>query len=182
MSLRNAFLLAASLCLISACEKIDLEEENGDSDAEHIVPHTVGMGTQEAPYTVRQLLQGDILTAQEAWVIGYIVGSTYRSMSNAIFAGRTTYTGNILISYDSLCSSENKCIAVELASTSIQKRLSLASDSTHYRKCVAVNGTIGRYFNRVGLREAKEGYLLPGIDLQAIDPRPTDWEEIENKY
>ena len=183
MNIRNAFIVATSLCLLSACEKIDLEKEEGGNDGVvHTVPTRTGEGTQEAPYTVGQVLYGETPIAQEAWVIGYLVGSTYRTMANAIYAAQTTYSGNILLSYDSLCNSADKCIAVELTSKTMQERLSLASDSTRFRKCVVVNGTLGRYFTRLGLREAITGYLLPNTDLQIIDPQPTEWDETEEKY
>lgn len=179
MSLRNAFLLAASLCLISACEKIDLEEENGDSDAEHIVPHTVGMGTQEAPYTVEQVINGGLRTTVN-WFIGYVVGSTYNTMDNCVFEEETSYTSNILLSDNPYCESADECIPIELKSATLQKKFSLYYNSGNFRQCVILLGRFGQYFRRNGIRDLRDGYWLPGFDYHDI--LPTDWEEIENKY
>lgn len=181
------FSLVVIVLLSTACEKVDLSEfNNGDTPGNHSVvssnlPASVGEGTQDAPYTVDQIIDGD-LPAESLWLIGYVVGSTYRTLSNASFTIPTTYTSNILLSFDSACTSVERCIPVELSTTALQKAVGLASNSERHRQCAMVQGIPNRYFSTNGIRNVSAAYWLPGFDISTIDPRPTPWEETEEEY
>jgi len=170
--------------LLCCCEKVDFGEENGalPSKIEEKKPLSVGQGTQESPYTVGQVLQGGLPTGLN-WFVGYVVGSTYKTMANCLFEGETTYTSNILLSADSLCQSSEECIPVELKSTTLQKSLSLCYNSVHFRQCVMLQGRVGVYFRCNGIRELGAGYWLDGFDISFLPATsPIEWEEREEEY
>lgn len=179
----QALILFSALGLLHSCEKVELNPNtDGDNAVEIVVPTSLGQGTQLSPYTVAQVISGDAPSGSTSWVCGYIVGSTYRTMSNAVFDANTTYSGNILISDDSLCADKSKCIAVELTTKVMQQSLSLAENPQHYRQCVIVNGLLGRYFSQPGIRSAKAGYYLDGFDISNINTSPEEWNEKEIRY
>ncbi len=181
---RRFLLLFAAAVLIGACEKIDLEEDNPSANTEdnYIVPKKTGKGTQNAPFTPEQFLKEESLTGGTCWIVGYAVGSTYRTMNNAVFSATGAYTANLLLAEDSLCIDVSQCIPIELTS-SVQSTLSLGSHPECFHRCILVEGAIGRYFSQRGLRNVKSGYWLPAsFNLRDIDISPTDWEERDETF
>lgn len=174
----------AALCLFAACEKADFDEDTPDDTPPTAAapPTSSGLGTQESPLTVEQVLRGDTLPTQPLWLVGYAVGSTYRSMSNARFETVTTYATNLLLASDSLCTDAARCIPVELPTSAMQRELSLSQHPDCHRRCIMVCGTPGRYFSHNGLRNVSAGYWLPGFDLSTIVTAPSEWEEQETPY
>ena len=171
--------------LLANCEKVDLESENnesGDNAYEQIVPTSYGHGTQESPLIPEQIIKGENLPTNSYWVIGYVVGSTYRFMSNAAFVAETENTSNILLSSDMNCENTENCIPIELSTSSIQKTLCLHHNSHLFRQCVMVLGQYGRYFSRNGLRNVQAGYWLPDFNLSTIKTAPTEWQERNIMY
>ena len=180
MNIRNAFIVATSLCLLSACEKIDLEkEEGGNDDVVHTVPTRTGEGTQEAPYTVGQVINGG-LDHKVHWFIGYVVGTTYQSMKNAIFEEESRYDSNILISDNPECENIDECIPVELNTAALKKAFSLNYNSHLFRQCILLQGRFSLYFRTNGIRDIEGGYWLPEFNYLSIIP--TEWEETEEEY
>ena len=177
------FLIVATLCFITSCDKYDWTEEEGETteDTQVIVPSWLGYGTQIAPYTVKQVLEGG-LKSQYAWFIGYVVGSTYSTMHNCVFEAETSYNSNILISDDPNCTSEDECIPVELKGAKQQKKYSLQDNSTTFHQCIMVRGRYNKYFRVNGIRDLQAAYYLPGFDISTIKPTPTDWEEWVDTY
>lgn len=180
--------LSALLLLFQACEKASLEEVMADgktmgtekTSTLGTTPSSVGEGTQAAPFTVGQVLNGEGMTSRTAWYAGYVVGSTYGSMLHPIWDAETTYTSNILLSEDSLCTDTKGCIPVELKSTALQKRLSLHHNPAWFRQCIVVKGTYGLYFRVNGIRDVQDGYCLPGFILPTLSP--TEWDETETTF
>ena len=178
------FLIVATLCFITSCDKYDWTEEEGETTQEEtqvIVPSSLGYGTQIAPYTVGQVLNGDLKSSQ-AWFIGYVVGSTYSTMHNCVFEAETSYNSNILISDDPNCTSEDECIPVELKGAKQQKKYSLQDNSTTFHQCIMVRGRCNKYFRVNGIRDLQAAYYLPGFDISTIKPTPTEWEEWVDTY
>lgn len=173
------YLLA--VCILCGCEKIDIDEPD-ESVTDIVVPTSLGLGTQKSPYTIEQILKGEVST-DVSWFIGYVVGSTYSTMNNALFEAGTTYTSNILLSSDSLCQSTDNCVPVELGSSTIQKKLGLPYNSEHFRQCVVVKGQFLRYFRTNGVRNVVEGYFLPSLSLSALkNATPAEWQEWHEWY
>lgn len=176
-------LIVATQCLVVGCDKYDWTEEEGETteSTQVIVPSALGYGTQEAPYTVGQVLNGG-LSSSRAWFIGYVVGSTYSTMQNCVFEAETSYTSNILISDNPECTSEDECVPVELKSAKLQQNLSLYYNRTHFQQCIMVRGRYNKYFRVNGIRDLQAGYWLPGFDISTIKPTPTEWEEWVDTY
>ncbi len=168
---------------ITGCELEDYSELTGETDDEESVqPVGHGLGTQLKPYTPTELLDGDATSGQQAWVMGYAVGSTYQSMKNAVFSVPTTYSRNILLATDTLCTDPTQCIAVELTTTARQEKFSLASQPERLHQLVVVQGTLGTYFSQAGVREVTDGYWLPDFYPSFISTTPEEWSEIESTY
>ena len=185
MNLVRAILcLSSCILLATSCEKIDLEEEGegNESVVSQTIPQRSGEGTQDSPLMVEQVINGDTLSSRYYWVIGYVVGSTYRNINNATFEASTTNESNILLASDSTCTSVDRCIPVELISNKIRQIASLASNPERHRQCIMVQGQYGRYFSRSGLRDTRAAYWLPGFDIASIVTAPTQWEEHDSIY
>jgi len=172
--------------LLVACEHVDLEDEetvSSATDLPQIVPVGHGRGSQELPYTVGELLDGKKpQTSANCWVMGYAVGSTQSSFSNALFEVPTAYYTNILLSDDSLCTDAEQCIAIELSTKAMQEKFSLDYYPEGFRQFVVVSGTFGQYFRHVGFRKVQQGYWIPGFDLGTILSSPTTWDEVEENF
>ena len=181
---RTILCLVSCLLSVTGCEKIDLEKEGGGGEpvVAQTLPLRSGEGTQESPLMVEQVIESDTLSARYYWVIGYVVGSTYRTMGNAVFEATTTYDSNILLASDSTCTSVDRCIPVELKSTKIRQIASLPSNPGLHRQCIMVQGQYGRYFSRPGLRETRSAYWLPGFDISSIVTAPIQWNERDSLF
>ncbi len=186
MSLARLLAFALSLTLLCACESYsldDLDSASGTSSSgassSSLEPTSHGLGTQQSPLTPDDMLEGIAPeSSTECWVMGYVVGSTYRSMSNAVFGTPTSYTSNILLACDSLCRDASQCIAAELTKTSAQNSFSLCLHPEGVRQFVVLRGTYGAYFSRAGIRAVSEGYWLPGFDLAGIPSASQGWGDI----
>ena len=167
------------LLLAVACEKVDLtkEETTGGNVEWSGPPIGTGEGTAQKPYTVEEIQTLPMGETGQCWVIGYVVGATYRSMNEAMFTSATSYTSNILLSGDSLCEDIRNCIPVELNGKKMQKAFALPQNPAGFRQCAVFHGTAARYFSKNGLREIDAGHWLLGFDIQAICPTPQEWED-----
>ena len=177
---RLSYLLLLALALTAGCEKYDFTDEGGSGkDSEELTPPTdTGKGTAEAPYTVEDMMTLEAAQSGGAcWVIGYVVGATYRTMNNAEFTSATDYSANILLAGDSLCTDSRSCLPVELSSTSLQKKFALPYMPQGFRQCVVFCGKPARYFNVNGLRNISTGHWLWGFDIQQIHPTPEEWND-----
>lgn len=183
MTFRRTIPLLLAIGLLPSCEKVELDPDNPNGNVvEQVRPTSLGLGTQLSPFTVSHILSEQADAGSIAWVCGYVVGSTYRTMNNAEFSASTTYSGNILLSDDSLCTDKAECIAIELSTSAMQKSLSLVDNPQYYRQCVLVEGKVGRYFSQPGIRSAQTGYCLPGFDVSTIDTSPEGWDDKEVGY
>ena len=167
------------LMLAAACEKYDFADDGEDPDEADVArPVATGEGTATSPYTVEDMLETDFAaTGEPCWVIGYVVGATYRTISNAEFSALTQYTANLLLSGDSLCTDYRECLPVELSSTSLQKKFALPYNPQGFRQCAMFYGLPGRYFNVNGLRNVSAGHWWYGFDLQLIHSTPEEWKD-----
>ena len=188
MTSRHTLSLLSALFLLHACEKVDVSPDKGvDASVQRIVPTSLGQGTQDSPYTVSQVLSGEVsdgvaMDAKLHWFVGYVVGSTYTSMDNAVFDSETTNKSNILISDNPNCESSQECVPVDLKSASLQQQFSLVYNPERFRQCIIVRGRYGSYFRVKGIRELSSGYWLSGIDLDNLNSFPSDWEENSFTY
>lgn len=186
MSIPKTLGLAFAFCILYACEKVDVDTEDNTTDVASVRPTSLGEGTQSSPYTVPQVLAGE-MDGKLHWYIGYVVGSTYTSMENAIFEDETTNKSNILISANKYCESADEAVPVDLKTATLQKKFSLVYNPQRFRQCIILKGRFGKYFRRNGIREIAEAYWLPDIDLDnldptVLDPSPTEWNEQDIQY
>lgn len=183
MNLHRAYIWPLlACCLLTGCEKIEIDDpENNSGDAEQIIPTSLGMGSQLSPYTVEQVMNGEVESG-ERWFVGYVVGSTHTTMKNALFTPQTTYTSNILISMDSTCQTTDDCIPVELKSA-VQKQLALPYNAENFQQCVMLRGQMLQYFRTNGIRQVDQGYYLPHFDISLLrSAAPAEWQERHERY
>lgn len=157
------------LMTLTACEHINLddeddrpaitEEEVTDPIDDVSMPTDTGCGTIDAPYTIGQFNEHyDELAGQTVWVIGYAVGTAYKSMSNATFQGPFQYETNILLSDDCDLDTEgfqqdpNACIPVELKTTKQKRELSLQQNPDMHRECLLIQAMAMTYLKHNALR------------------------------
>lgn len=180
MNLKNTLGLVSALCLLQSCEKVDVDVSptgNDNTDYSATPPTALGDGTQESPYTPDQVIAGE-MDGKLHWFIGYVVGSTYTSIDNAIFEAETTNKSNILISLDKYCESPENAVPVDLKTATLQQQFSLLYNPERFRQCIMIRGRFGKYFRTNGIREIKAGYWLPGFYI----PRPEEWENENITY
>ncbi len=173
-----------TLFSLLACEKISLDADvDGSTSSAYVVPVGHGLGTQECPLTPKELIAGVVpQTVSECWVMGYAVGSTYRTLNNAVFDVPTTYSSNILLSYDSLCTDVSECVAVELTTNAMKEKFSLCYYPDGHRQFVVLCGTYGTYFSKTGLKKATQGYWIQPFDISTIASLPEEWEDVEIEF
>ncbi len=176
--------IALSAIALTGCQLEDLTEDTAQETEEDELVYPVGhgQGTQLRPYTPDDLLAGKAESGQQVWVMGYAVGSTYRSLSNAIFSVPTTYESNILLANDTLCTDAAQCIAVELSTSTIKEQFALSNQPQRLHQLVVFQGTAGTYFSQAGLRQAATGYWFPDYFPSLSDTGTEEWEENENTY
>ena len=180
MNLKNALGLISALCLLQSCEKVDVDVSptgNDNTSYSATPPTALGDGTQESPYTPDQVINGEI-DSEFHWFIGYVVGSTYSTMKNALFNATTQYESNVLIASSAECRDAAKCVPVELKTEALKENLSLSRHPEGFQKCIMVQGRCLQYFRTNGIREIKAGYWLPGFYI----PRPEEWENENITY
>lgn len=178
--MRNNIWLLVVL-LFSACQKIeifdDTEQQTGQNEDQH--PKVVrllgtGKGTAEMPLSVTDFMNSDV--DEPVWVIGYVVGTAPKAMSNALFTPEADNKSNILLSADSLCEDIADCIPVELTSTKMRNNFALGSDSGRFRQCLMLFGSPSVYLRVRGLRNITDGQWLYGLDLSSFAPQ--EWNVI----
>lgn len=184
--LRLAGMILLHALLTAACEKVDIEAEKDKTQESPVgtpvLPTASGEGTQDAPFLVEQVINGKDTETQLKWYIGYVVGSTYRTMQQARFVAESSYTSNILLSSDPQCERPERCIPVELRTVALQKAFSLHHNSNRFRQCIVLQGRSSQYFLTNGLRDIQTGYWLPDFDLSTIKTAPSEWEERSETY
>lgn len=177
---KNSLLL---LCLLFACcQKIDLtvdpeksETATDSEQAESIIG--TGEGTRQCPYSVTDIRTSELSGSEAVWVIGYMVGTAPRSMSNADFSSDAENQSNILLSSDSLCTDIALCIPVELSTAKNKTSFSLPTNVEHFRQCLILKGIPSNYLYSKGLRNVSAGLWLDGFDISSV--APTEWGSIE---
>lgn len=180
MNLKNTLGLISALCLLQSCEKVDVDVSptgNDNTNYSATRPTSVGDGTQESPYTPGQVIAGE-MDGKLHWFIGYVVGSTYTSIDNAIFEAETTNKSNILISLDKYCESPDDAVPVDLKTATLQQQFSLLYNPERFRQCIMIRGRFGKYFRTNGIREIVAGYWLPGFYI----PSPEEWKNENITY
>lgn len=180
MRLSVAILL---LLLCYGCQKYEWDEPEAEEEQTPVIyPIGHGRGTQQYPLTVADMQAGKAAEGQPCWVMGYAVGSTYRTMKNALFSVPTTWAQNILLSDDSLCADVADCIPIQLSTQHAKDNFSLVAHADMHAQAVVLYGVAGTYFRQLGLRQVIGGYWLPGFDLNQINIQPTYWEEFDKHF
>ncbi len=165
--------------MLTACEKYDFSDAGQtESDEAWQRPTDTGQGTSTAPYTVEDILWYDHEGEDECWVIGYVVGATYRTMENIELTNETSYTRNILLASDTIGLTPWDVLPVELSTTALQKQFSLPYRPEGFHQCVMLQGRPLTYFNTNGLREIRTGHWLFGFNIRSIHPTPQEWTEV----
>ena len=157
---------------------MSLEEETGGSSGTSCAtPVGFGEGTAERPFTVADVQQGRAAASQApVWVIGYAVGSAYRSLDNATFSPSAASSSSLLLSADSACTQVSRCIPVELGSVKWQRQFALSQYPAGFRQCVMLRGVPSKYYNKNGLRSLSAGRWFLGLDLSCVSRDPQEWE------
>ena len=178
--IESLFLMVCMALPFSSCQKQILEdEEDGGETPAHVFPRGTGEGTFEFPFTVRDVQEGNASNALGAvWVIGYAVGSAYRSLDNASFTLENASHTSLLLSADSLCIDVSRCIPVELSTAKWQSLFSLPSNPSGLHQCVMLMGVPSLYYRKNGLRSLSEGQWLYGFDISSISREPQEWDEV----
>ncbi len=169
---------ALTALALVGCQKIDLSEDKKNHTEENlrITIYGTGKGSMEYPLTVDDVLNDTAAYGSEyVWVMGYVVGSTYRTLNNASFDKNEAYSSNILLSADSLCTNVHDCIPVELSSSKWQESFSIVSAPQGFRQCVLIQGKRATYFNKKGLRKICAGHWLFGFDISSVLSEPQEW-------
>lgn len=176
--IKCAVLILSMVLSFSSCQKQVLEdEEDGGESPAYVFPRGTGVGTFEYPFTIKDVLEGTAAGASgQVWVIGYAVGSAYRSLDNASFVLENASSTSLLLSSDSLCTDVTHCIPVELSSTKWQSMFALPSNPGGYHQCVMFMGRPALYYRKNGLRSLSEGHWLYGFDISSISREPQEWE------
>ncbi len=180
--LKMFILLVSTHIALTACEHYDFEKKESSEEENHITsPSRTGAGTSDAPFTVSELIEGaDTLIGKEVWVIGYAVGETYRSMSNATFTPPFQYTTNIILSHKQQCALSSQCIPVELSTKTMKDAIALSNHPEHYRHCIMISGRVQPYFSVTGLRSINAYCWLPHYIIESSSP--TEWNEEHEDY
>lgn len=177
--LTKASLFLFCCVLVCSCQKIETEQTDISESVPIISIYGTGEGTIQRPFTPNDIIEGKYDNAETpVWVIGYVVGATYRTMNNAIFSDTTQYSSNILISLDSTCTRTDNCVPVELSNQKLQTSYSLPSYPMGFRKCLLIHGKPKAYFNKNGLRNIDEGHWMSGFDIATINPDIQKWDTI----
>lgn len=171
---------------IECCQKIDLEDNNSpEKTKDNYTSSTIisnikstGQGLITSPLTVKDVINGKFPNIEsKTWVIGYVVGATKTSLSNAEFSDSTSYSTSILLAMDSMCTDVTYCIPVELNTEKLKKAYAIPNNRKAFRKSLLVLGTLKPYYKVNGLREVSEGHWLFGFDISFIAPEPEEWGE-----
>lgn len=178
---RRSKLTVSILCLVlllPSCQQMSLEEETGGSSGTSCAsPVGFGEGTAERPFTVGDVMKGKAAQSQsQVWVIGYAVGSAYRSLDKATFSPSSASSSSLLLSADSACTQVSRCIPVELGSAKWQNQFALSRQPAGFRQCVMLRGVPSKYYNKNGLRSLSAGRWFLGLDLSCVSRDPQEWE------
>ena len=175
------WLCSLGLCLtLVCCQKMDVPagtESEADTREEAARIVGTGEGTRERPYTVTDIRSSSLTTTEPVWVVGYMVGTAPRSMTNASFSIDADNQSNILLSSDSLCTDPGACIPVELSSSKNKSEFSLPSNKSHFRQCLLLKALPSQYLYGRGLRNISTGLWLDGFDIASVAPQ--EWGEWE---
>ena len=135
-------------------------------------PTANGDGTEAAPYSVTQVLNGS--ASGTAWVSGYIVGwiDGKSIFDGAKFDAAATIETNVLIAATPNETNVDNCIPVQLPSGSVRSGVNLKSHPENFGKLLTINASIEKYFGVNGLKSATD-YKLDGEGADTPDV-PTD--------
>lgn len=173
------FIVLLSAVALCACQKIDLAEATSDSNnkTDIPIPTGVGEGTAEKPWTVEQVMNGDVEFSREGWVIGYAIGAAYKTIGNYSLSADHTYVTNIILSNEPVQEEYTIFIPAELPTKAMKEAFALPYNKSKLQKCVMLHGVAGRYFNVNGLRRCDAGRWLEGFNLTTLDPHPEEWTD-----
>lgn len=175
----RVFFFLLSFIIVCSCQQVETEQAEASQAVSPTFLFGTGEGTILRPFTANDIIENKFNNSgTSVWVLGYVIGATYRTMNNSIFSDTTQYCSNILISTDSTCTNIEKCIPVELSNQKLQKSYSLPYNPSGFRKCILLHGTPKTYFNRNGLRNIDEGHWMYGFDISTIKPDIQKWDTI----
>lgn len=172
------FLLISILSFIS-CEKLDIPNEKTTVEEG-------GANKGEEPIyvlSVRDIINEQFTKTENVYVVGYIVG--YVETTNMDFScfSRGDVETNILIADTPVDTFANKCIPIQLTTTSIpcketRTALNLAKNDMLGQK-VRLQGDIGYYMGVTGILKARNHILLENDFTEGDDGSDTEKTESE---
>ena len=181
----------ATLLLLAACEKVEIPTGEGGGKGDDVPEEETeveikgtGEGSLEKPFTVRDILEGEkAQQGRQCWVVGYVVGFTRYSMSNADFTTEGAVQSNVLLADKFEEEDPGLCVPIELNTDKLHKKVSLAYNPDSLGRRIMIEGLVMDYFKVTGLRQVKEFHwlgamLFPGEE-GGNPPPPTEDEEEE---
>ena len=172
----------AGCALTGGCEKVELPSESfsqgvtepSDADSSGLITAPItgtGQGTVVRPYTVTDLLEGgDTLMNHQLWVLGYVVGWTYQSLSNAEFTAENAEETNVLLADNPEEDDPYGCLPVRLTSAKWKKAIGLKQNPDSLGRCIRVLGLVGRYMTLTSITEVHDYQWLGGWQHPAVSP------------
>ncbi len=120
-----------------------------------------GMGTQEAPFSVGQVIAMNN-PGTTAWVKGYIVGViNYDNNSSLETSVPTTVASCIAIAASPDETNQDNCVAVQLPAGEIRSAINLKDNPQYLGMEVELKGSLNKYFGMPGLKDVS-AYKIDG--------------------
>lgn len=133
----------------------------------------VGNGTEANPYTVADVIALNNSKPGNAWVKGYIVGSS-NSGATLVFTPATEKqsASNVLIAVNPNETDITKMVPIQLvAGSDVRKAVNLLDNPGNIGKELYINGSLEKYFGQPGIK-TPSAYKLDGQGTTPIDPTP----------
>lgn len=180
----------AAFLLLAACEKVEIPTSEGGGNGGDVSEEETdieikgtGEGSLEKPFTVRDVLEGEKAhQGRQCWIVGYVVGFTRYSMSNADFTTEGAVQSNVLLADNPEEEDPVLCVPIELSTDKLHKKVSLAYNPDSLGRRIMIEGLVMDYFKVSGLRQVKEFHWLgavvfPGEEGGDIPPSTEEEEE-----
>ncbi len=107
-----------------------------------------------------------LLAAVTGYIVGYVNGSTVGDEgADCVFGAENVEKNtNILIADDPYETDYTKCLAVQLPNNEIRTALNLVDNPGNYQVKVVIKGSLERYLNTAGLKDAVSGELVEELN------------------
>lgn len=183
IKLTTLVLILLSIFGCTPSETKEVESKGHDDATETIpVPTSTGKGTPESPYTVDQVLKGNVRMS-DVYILGYAVGSMPGSGKFDFNMTNPNYN-NIVLSTSP--DNHTDLLPVELSKTVEKEGLALQYDAARPGSAVCIHaGVLSTYYSRLSIRQVKSWRWFidkaPDVNFKENPlPSPSE-EEAENE-